>query len=111
MNIGVIQQGRAIQEEEQAGFHSAESGIHGQALCGQLGVWIHSWKKKHRDTDLGILGVWAVLEVQHKRALPEDWVSEKRRGLWGIWKHLEDKWRKRTSSQAVPLHTEVLFKA
>lgn len=44
----VIQQGRATQEEEQAGFHSAESGIHGQALCGQLGVWIHSWKKKHR---------------------------------------------------------------
>lgn len=62
--MGVIKPGRAIQEkEEQAGIHPSASGTQGQALCGQLGVWIRSWEKKHRDTALGILGEWAVLEV------------------------------------------------
>lgn len=62
-----VSSGSAIpEEEEEAGFNPGISGTRRQALCGQRGVWICGREKKHRDTDLGVLGVGVVLEVSQK---------------------------------------------
>lgn len=99
MDEGGGHQDRAIWKEEQARFNRAEVGACGQALCGQLSVWIYGRRKvRARDKDCGVLSVESLTWMNSSRRRG----SLQREEELEQHQHLEDAKGKRARPPSIP---------